>query len=277
MRGRSYLPRPAQRHWADELAGIEPFSFEDIVKDEQAVAGAPSAGDASDGASLFGDLSLTPPEPTVGQVLMEEAAVSPEVLAPPLASGASATAFTDVPSGGSPWGDDSSALRDAGSWPEVVSETSELMDRRESASGLFVRLRAAKRQMIDAGDCVVDRSLRSERAGVPVVNGAGTKPAPIIKGRDDPSLEDRTVQPVAELGLDLMAMRLRLIESREAAQEVATALETAIAQGYSEPLALRVLGEAYLRLGKTEQAAAQFRQAMLGRRRARPAEIGVRS
>jgi Tfp pilus assembly protein PilF len=74
-----------------------------------------------------------------------------------------------------------------------------------------------------------------------------------------------------------MEMRLRLVESREAAQEVATALETAIAHGYGEPLALRVLGEAYLRLGKTEQAAAQFRQAMLGRRRTRPVEVGVRS
>jgi hypothetical protein len=33
------------------------------------------------------------------------------------------------------------------------------------------------------------------------------------------------------------------------------------------PLALRVLGEAYLKLGMVERAAAQFRQAMLTRRR----------
>ncbi|MER3437630.1 MAG: hypothetical protein C4346_08600, partial [Chloroflexota bacterium] len=268
---------PGAEPLADELTGIEPFSIDDIITHEQTVAGAPSPDDASDGASLFSDLSLTPPDPAVGQVLIEEAAVSPEALAPHLASGASTAWSTDVPSGGSPWGDDSSALRDASTWPEVVSETSELIDRRESASGLFARLRAGKRQLIDAGDCVVDRSLRSERAGAPVVHGAGTKPAPIIHKRDDPPLVDRTVQPVAELGLDLMEMRLRLIESREAAQEVATVLETAIAQGYGEPMALRVLGEAYLRLGKTEQAAAQFRQAMLGRRRVRPAEIGVRS
>jgi Flp pilus assembly protein TadD len=64
-------------------------------------------------------------------------------------------------------------------------------------------------------------------------------------------------------------MRVRLIESESAASEVAEMLEAAIAQGYTEPLALRVLGEAYLRLGRTEQAAAQFRQAMLARRRVR--------
>jgi hypothetical protein len=37
----------------------------------------------------------------------------------------------------------------------------------------------------------------------------------------------------------------------------------------NDPLALRVLGEAYLKLGRTEQAAAQFRQAVLARRRSR--------
>jgi hypothetical protein len=262
---------------ADELAGIEPFSLDDIVKHEQAFAGVTSANAASDVASLFSDLSLTPPDPAVGQIPIEDAVISPQALAHRLASNALTDAFVAVPSGGSSWGSESTTLRDASTWPEVVSETSELIDRRENASGLFARLRAAKRQLIDTGDCVVDRSLRSERAVAQVVNGAGVKPGPIIQRRDDPPSVDRIARPITELGLDLMEMRLRLVESREAAQEVATALETAIAHGYGEPLSLRVLGEAYLRLGKTEQAAAQFRQAMLGRRRTRPVEVGVRS
>jgi cytochrome c-type biogenesis protein CcmH/NrfG len=70
-------------------------------------------------------------------------------------------------------------------------------------------------------------------------------------------------------GFDLTAMRVQLIESETAATEIATTLETAIAEGFGDPLALRVLGEAYLRLGRTEQAAAQFRQAMLARCRVR--------
>jgi hypothetical protein len=69
--------------------------------------------------------------------------------------------------------------------------------------------------------------------------------------------------------LDLMAMRVQLIEDADSAGEVAQRLEAATLQGLNDPLAMRVLGEAYLKLGRTEQAAAQFRQAMLARRRAR--------
>jgi Tfp pilus assembly protein PilF len=67
--------------------------------------------------------------------------------------------------------------------------------------------------------------------------------------------------------LDLMAMRVRLLEDESAAREIADTLEAAIADGVQTPLALRVLGEAYLKLGMVERAAAQFRQAMLTRRR----------
>jgi Tfp pilus assembly protein PilF len=64
-----------------------------------------------------------------------------------------------------------------------------------------------------------------------------------------------------------MAMRARLSEDDESAGEIAGALEKAISEGMRAPLAQRVLGEAYLKLGQVERAAAQFRQAMLGRRR----------
>jgi hypothetical protein len=67
--------------------------------------------------------------------------------------------------------------------------------------------------------------------------------------------------------LDLMAMRIRLVEDEDAAPEIAEALEQAMAEGLHAPLALRVLGEAYLKMGLVERAAAQFRQAMLARRR----------
>jgi len=50
---------------------------------------------------------------------------------------------------------------------------------------------------------------------------------------------------------------------------VAATVEKAVGEGLSDPLALRILGEAYLKLGKMEQAAAQFRQAMLARQRIR--------
>jgi Tfp pilus assembly protein PilF len=62
-------------------------------------------------------------------------------------------------------------------------------------------------------------------------------------------------------------MRVRLIEDDGSAQEVADELEAMIADGLQSPLAMRVLGEAYLKLGLVERAAAQFRQAMLYRRR----------
>ena len=64
-----------------------------------------------------------------------------------------------------------------------------------------------------------------------------------------------------------MGMRVRLIEDESSAREIADTLEEAIAGGLQSPLALRVLGEAYLKLGMVERAAAQFRQAMLTRRR----------
>jgi Tfp pilus assembly protein PilF len=63
-----------------------------------------------------------------------------------------------------------------------------------------------------------------------------------------------------------MAMRVRLIEDDDSAREIAEMLEEAIEHGLQTPLALRVLGEAYLKLGMVERAAAQFRQAMLTRR-----------
>ena len=64
---------------------------------------------------------------------------------------------------------------------------------------------------------------------------------------------------------ELMTLRIRLIEEEHSAGDVARTLEAKLGDGRVDPLAARVLGEAYLRLGKSDQAAAQFRQAMLAR------------
>ena len=62
-------------------------------------------------------------------------------------------------------------------------------------------------------------------------------------------------------------MRARLFDDNESAGEIAETIEKAMNEGLKAPLAQRVLGEAYLKLGQVERAAAQFRQAMLARRR----------
>ena len=61
--------------------------------------------------------------------------------------------------------------------------------------------------------------------------------------------------------------RVRLIEDEGSARDIADMLEQAVGNGLQTPLALRILGEAYLKLGLVERAAAQFRQAMQNRRR----------
>lgn len=267
-------PALAAAVFDSDLVGLEPFSLEDIVESVPAASDAGIADLDRDPASLFADLppaaqevAVTGPPDAGSPGFWDDREPGMGGSAPPVAPAlVQISADRRVEHDHEPNG-----------WPEVVSDTSELIDRRDSSSGLFTRLRLAKHQMIESGELVVDRTLArgSAVASVPVA----PVPAPAL-GVPEPALppvHERAVRPAGELGLDLMAMRLRVMESKEAAQHVAVTLETAIAQGYAEPLALRVLGEAYLRLGKTEQAAAQFRQAMLARRRWRPAEAGVRS
>ncbi len=257
-----------------DLAGIKPFSFEELGESSPAAMPAGLADLDRDPVSPFADLSPAAPEPAVAQQhaagpLGPWGALDSNVLA-----GSLPVTSPQTHRGA---GHLAEPRHEAHSWPEVVIETSELIDRREGASGLFARLRTAKQQMIEAGEVVVDRTLAPAPVVAPIPASPVLASEPGVPEPASPPVHERSMQPVEELGLDLMAMRLRVIESKEAAQDVATALETAIAQGYGEPLALRVLGEAYLRLGKTEQAAAQFRQAMLARRRLRPAGAGMRS
>jgi Tfp pilus assembly protein PilF len=150
-------------------------------------------------------------------------------------------------------------------WPQFMGQTSELIDRPIESGSLFARIAAQKEALVEMGVVVTGRRLSPVMA-VPEPRIAVVEPPPVV---------DRQVaveaEPSAGMGeqpsLDLMAMRVRLIEDESAAREIADTLEAAIADGVQTPLALRVLGEAYLKLGMVERAAAQFRQAMLTRRR----------
>lgn len=156
-------------------------------------------------------------------------------------------------------------------WPAFVNQTSTLIDRDQNQVNLFVRLREEKRTAVSAGLLTVDRSLKP----APVVQQvivAEAQPEAVQPAPEPVSLEKhraRLSTLTEEQRLDLMAMRIRLIEDDTSAAEVAKAIEAAIARGINDPLAARVLGEAYLKLGRTEQAAAQFRHAMMARQRAR--------
>ena len=247
-----------------EIPGVEPFSLEEI--------GPPPASDTPDFSDLNAELGAEPfdlaaldqiavTEAAAGEApLTAEAPMDTPVAADPVPapSMAEVAAVAESQPQERPAAEEATPVSvEAPRWPTVISQTSDLFDRREGVDGLFARLRATKRSLVEAGQLVVDRSLSPAQPPA-----AAEVPVAVAVGQNG-------VKPANEPAPDLMAMRLRLIESEDAAREVAQTLEAQIAQGYTEPLALRVLGEAYLRLGRTEQAAAQFRQAMLSRRRSR--------
>jgi hypothetical protein len=153
-------------------------------------------------------------------------------------------------------------------WPTFINQTSDLMDRGYNDGNLFARLREAKRAAVAAGLLTVDRSLAGEANARVAVVAPVAVPEPVAPAGEEKRGPRFTKMTEAER-IDLMAMRIRLIEDDGAAVDVAKWLEAAVAGGLNDPLALRVLGEAYLKLGRTEQAAAQFRQAMFARQRAR--------
>lgn len=292
---------------ADDLGGIEPFTFDDLV----GAGGEPAGGvDFSDLEDVFAPVPYAAQAPFA----LEEpfAAEEPFGMAEPFAVDESLAvdvpfaegtfpqvAFAAEPLeavepevpladiGGIDWGaafavdeapvaavatveehetDAESVIR----WPTFIGHTSDLIDRERA--GLFGRLRAAKEALVAEGAVTVDRSVAPRAPAVlatieevdEVVRQVAARPR--LAAIDGEPVAER---PAESSGLDLTAMRVRLIESESAAAEIAETLEAAIAQGDVDPLAMRVLGEAYLRLGRTEQAAAQFRQAMLARRRAR--------
>jgi hypothetical protein len=155
------------------------------------------------------------------------------------------------------------------SWPAFVGMTSELMDHR-SRGGLFDRLRAEKDALLEAGLVTVQAGIAPQSQTL----GAAT-PAPVMSqpvantvAVKSPALAVISANEPPDHGLNLALLRDRLLESETAAREVADQLEAVVSRGTSDAALMRALGEAYLKLGMSEQAAAQFRRAMLARRRA---------
>jgi len=162
------------------------------------------------------------------------------------------------------------------SWPAFVGMTSELIDR--DRGGLFERLRSEKGALVEAGIVTMEPRV------VPAEAPPAAALAPALPVVEEPAVseeasEERGATKTPHLsvvvannppnhGLDLAALRDRLLESEAAAREVVEQLEAAVSRGTSDPALLRALGEAYLKVGKSEQAAAQFRRAMMARRRA---------
>jgi hypothetical protein len=136
---------------------------------------------------------------------------------------------------------------------------------------LFARLRSARRAAVAAGALTVDRQLatgtvRPAPGGDRTWSGSPNEPASGVGHAPPPPAAPAMSE---QTRMDLMTMRVRLLDEPAAAGEIAEQLERVLAEGLQDPLALRVLGEAYLKLGRVEQAAAQFRQAMAARQRGR--------
>jgi hypothetical protein len=156
-------------------------------------------------------------------------------------------------------------------WPPFVNQTSTLIDRGTESDGLFVRIAQQKAALVEMGVVSQMRSLKVK----PVVVAVAPEPpvTEVVATADEPVIrevvEEAPAAPVMsdQTRKDLMAMRARLLDDSESAGEIAETIEKAMGEGLKAPLAQRVLGEAYLKLGQVERAAAQFRQAMLARRR----------
>jgi Tfp pilus assembly protein PilF len=155
------------------------------------------------------------------------------------------------------------------SWPQFVGQTSELIDRPTEGGSLFARIAAQKEALIEMGVVATGKRLmpvpQVAEPAVAVLEPAVAVAEPLIATPEPPAAVNAEAEE--QIRSDLMSMRVRLIEDESSAREIADTLEEAIGGGLQSPLALRVLGEAYLKLGMVERAAAQFRQAMLTRRR----------
>jgi tetratricopeptide (TPR) repeat protein len=252
--------------YTDALSALdeEPFDFSDVVVEPEA-AMAESSDDtsteeapvAAEAEAAEADQTVEPPEVAaelepVANAEAIEVEAEPLEVAPPAWAGKEGLG----------------AIAHKVLWPKFVNQTSELIDRAMETDDLFERIAQQKHALIAQG--AVATGLRiAAVAPAPVAAVSDAERAPEADAVAD---HPEAIRPAApemseQTRLDLMAMRIRLVEDEEAAPEIADALEQAIAEGLHAPLALRVLGEAYLKMGLVERAAAQFRQAMLARRR----------
>ena len=284
-----------------DLSGLSPGIYTGILEAEQpaelhansmpepfsvAALGAEDRMPATAGADAASDPERTMP-------FDFEATLAEDELASPGADSSEPIAATAVPDGDSSALDETASPDWSGSgglgmaigsvvWPTFVNQTSDLIDRDRGNGSVFTRLRTSKAALVAGGQLIVDRRLAVPAASPVVIDTPTEMPPPqevaavavaVAEAEAPPEefVERRRQRPEMseQTRLDLMAMRVRLIEDADSAQEVAVTVERAVGEGLGDPLALRILGEAYLKLGKMEQAAAQFRQAMLARQRTR--------
>jgi hypothetical protein len=257
-----FVPEIRPFGYTDALSALdeEPFDFSDVVVEpEDAIADeAVATTDENEAEAAAGETVAADDQVGAGEAVAELEPVAGEVeaelagIAPPAWAGKEGLG----------------AVAHKVLWPKFVNQTSELIDRAMETDDLFERIAAQKQALIAQGS--IETGMRvTTLAPAPVAVAARAEPAlvadPVL---DEPAASKPAVPEMSEqTRLDLMAMRIRLVEDEDAAPEIAEALEQAMAEGLHAPLALRVLGEAYLKMGLVERAAAQFRQAMLARRR----------
>ena len=152
-------------------------------------------------------------------------------------------------------------------WPAFIGATSELIDRDRGIGGLFARLREEKGALVELGQLATDRRLST---AAPVVARATPNLVGVATNGANGLGFGRAVAVVDEasdLGLDAAGLRAQLRADPASAGEVAATIEGAIEGGTPSGLLRRALGEAYLKLGRGDAAAAQFRLAMARRGR----------
>jgi hypothetical protein len=117
--------------------------------------------------------------------------------------------------------------------------------------------------MVDAAGNLSNGHGSNGAGGARVEDRVSAMPALVAAGDANAGGADRARQAVAdpELATEIAQWRSRLREGRNEAAEVASTIERRLADGGHDPALLRVLGEAYLRLGRSDLAAAQFRAA----------------
>jgi Tfp pilus assembly protein PilF len=225
---------------AGEFGGLEPFSFEEP---ESLFDAGPDAG------FDFSDLDLVAAAP------VRSARTSTLLVKPPPA--ATVTAAVTVPEvvvkvDAVPIGE----LAPTRVVSAVPAPPQILLPQAEAQVSIFKVLRTAKTR--DVG-----QQPAAARPAPPVES----PPVFHVEHLPTPAAERQVGERLDAISRDeLIAMRLRLIGEEDSAGEIARTLEATLSDGRVDPLAARVLGEAYLRLGKRDQAAAQFRQAMLSGR-----------
>ena len=256
--------------------------FDEPIAEPAAEAAEAAEADEELDESPFdaGELAPEPPEfatePAASGDIWDAVVEDDEAVAAAIAASPSAQSDEQPVAAPAPKADAGRSSR----WPAFISGTSELVDRFGGVGVLFARLREEKVSLVDLGVLQIDRSLATR----PAANGhAGADAEPAAARHDEDVLRALPLVAVAAGGTDLSRTRPaaadpevaaeisrwreRLRLGRSEAEAVATEVEQRVAAGGSQTTYLRVLGEAYLKLGRSDLAAQQFRAASARRAR----------